>query len=221
MHEGWPFAALAAVPASPRGLPLERALVICDEAIIGRDASKAVSVLRGHYPSAIIIVACDPHGRGLTTALACGADEILDTALGSARLRAHLSGLRERALAASARTSADGGLLADVRSRRAFVRARGAWKDLGLTSADFELTWLLLEREGVPSGRESLLAALGALLGREPSLETLSRRVRGLKKALAPWGGELESRPEGVRLVSSPGGGPRRKRTRSSTSRPS
>lgn len=227
---GWPFEARAAMPAPGRAAPVERAVAVLDRGLAGAVPSKAVGVLRGLYPGAAVVLACDPSDiHDAHAAIGSGADEVLAKTLGDDRLAARLSALRDHALKTRSRASADGGLVAELRAHRARVRGKtGKWKEVALDAGGFALLWRLLEREGEAVTREGLGEALSAADGKERSPETVARRLAALRKALASWGGEIESARGGAyRLVSKPReranlcGGRRRRPSRPCLSRPS
>lgn len=184
----------------------DRVLVIVDGASFGGAQAHGVVGLRALYASAAIVLALTAEEMSpgsMNEALASGADEVLGKDWPEAKIFARLTAVCDRALASEVRTSADGGLKAERRSHRAYVLARGRWKDLGLSPAEFALLWRLLAREGQAVSREELLAALKSALNRDFEAETVARRALSLRKALSSWKGELESVRGGFyRLVS-------------------
>lgn len=193
---GWTFAVAEAAPA-PRALSTnERALVILDRAAAGASPARAVAVLRALFPAARVCLACtdaELGADGAAAGIASGADELLSKSWPDEKLFARLSALRDAALAAEVRVSADGALKAEKRSRRAYARERGRWLDLPMPAAEFALLYALLCEEGTPLSRERLLGQLRAAAGREVEPETVSRRVLSLRRALKPWKGAVES----------------------------
>jgi len=203
---GWTVEALAELPAhGPR--PVERALVLIDRALAGAVPARAVAALRESYPSAAVVLACvdeELSPAAVAAALTSGADETVVKTWPDARLAERLSAVRDAALSAGLRVSADGTLKVDRRSRRAFVLARGRWAVLPLTAQDLELLWRLLAREEEIVSRAELLQALKEAFGREVEAETVSRRILALRRALTPWSGTLEAVRGGrYRLASS------------------
>ncbi len=192
---GWPFEARAELPTR-RAAPTERTLIVLDRALAGASPARAVAVLRREYAQAAIVLACTEDELGPTAmaaSLSSGADEMVSKAWLDARILERLALLRDAALAAETRVSADGNLRVDRRARRAFVRARSKWAPLELAAQDLELLWLLLCDEGREVERADLVSALNDAFGRELEVETVSRRVLALRRALKPWGGALES----------------------------
>lgn len=192
---GWPVEARGDLPE--RGTAAyERTLIVLDRSLAGVSPARAVAALRELCTGAAVALACGEREAGstaLSEALASGADETLLKSWSDARLAARLSALRDAALAADARFSADGGLRLDRRARRAYARSRSRWLALRMTAQDFELLWRLLEREGEEVGRAELSDALESAFGREAGPETVSRRILALRLALAPWRGTIES----------------------------
>lgn len=203
---GWPFEARAAVPAPGRAAGTECALAVLDRALAGAALGKAVSALRALYPAAAVVLAFDEGEMGheaVLAAVSCGSDDVLGKAWADGKLGARLAALRDRALAAQARVSADGALRAERRAHRALVKARGRWKELALDAGAFALLWRLLEREGEAVTRDELGSALAEAAGREREAGTVARRVAALRKALAPWAGRIESARGGLYLLAS------------------
>ncbi|UPT73960.1 MAG: hypothetical protein M0D55_19340 [Elusimicrobiota bacterium] len=204
LRGGWPFEARAAIPAPGRTPPPERALVVLDRALAGASVAKSVAALRALYPAAAIAFACDEGDLdAVAAAVDCGADEVLGKTWPEEKLAVKLFALRDRALGAQTRVSADGALKAERRSHRALIRVRGKWSDAELDAAGFALLWRLLEREGEPVARAELGAAIAAVSGRERELGTVARRLSALKKTLAKWPGRIESARGGVYRLSS------------------
>jgi DNA-binding response OmpR family regulator len=198
---------------STRGEPASgRALVVIDRALAGAVPARAIAVLRGAFATSAIVLACAEAELGaaaVAAALSSGADDTVLKSWPDARLAARLSSLRDGALAAEVRASADGALRIDRRSRRAFVRGRGRWSALALAAADLELLWRLLVGDGEEVSRADLLHALKTAFGRDVEVETVSRRILALRRALKPWKGRIESVRGGrYRLVA-----PRRRST--------
>ena len=202
---GWPVEVRHESPATSRQPPPERALIVLDRAVAA-PAARVVAALRGVYPWAAIVLACADGELGpepMAENLACGADDVLGKSWPDAKLLERLAVLRDRALAAEERVSSDGGLRLERRSCRGYARAGKAWRDLGLAAPDFELLWLLLEREGEPVERVALAKAVGEASGRAVELEAAARRVQALRSRLRPWKGRLLTvRGGGYRLVS-------------------
>ena len=192
---GWDFEScrdLSALGKASR----ERGLVIVDGALFAGGHARGVVGLRARFASASFVLALSASEMSpgsMTEALVSGVDEVVGKGWAEAKIFALLSVLRDRALAAEVRASSDGRLKAEKRSRRAFVLARGRWKDLGLPPAEFALLWRLLKCETRAVSREELLAALRAALNRDFEAETVARRALSLRKALSCWGGRLES----------------------------
>jgi len=192
---GWPCKSYRDLPALGRTSP-EGALVVVDVSVFGGGLIRGVAGLRALCPSAAVVLALtdgEMSPESMKASLASGADEVLGKTWADERIFKRLSAFCDRALAAEARLSADGGLKAEKRSHRAYILARGRWKDLGLHPAEFALLWRLLEREGHSVSREELLAVLKSTLGRDFEAETVARRALSLRKALAGWKGRLES----------------------------
>ncbi len=205
---GWPFEARAALPAAGRTPPPERALAVLDRALAGAIPGKAVLALRALYPGVAIVVSFDASELdcdGVSAAVSCGADEVVGKAWPDAKLSLRLGALRDRSLFSMTRLSADGALKAERRAHRVHVKSRGRWRELALDAGSFALLWRLLEREGERVSRAALGDALAAATGREREAATVSRRLAALKKALAPWGGGIETARGGLyRLASAP-----------------
>ncbi|MBI5202623.1 MAG: response regulator transcription factor [Elusimicrobia bacterium] len=203
---GWPLAAVDALPSSD-GSASDRTVVVLDRALAGASPARTVAGLRAMFPSARIALACSEAelgADGVAAGLGSGADEVVVKSWGNARLSAMFSALRDAALAAAVRVSVDGVLKAELRSHRAFVRARARWSELPLPAAEFALLWTLLGAEGEAVPRERLLDALRAVSGRDVEAETVSRRALSLRRALAPWKGTVETVRGGFyRLASS------------------
>lgn len=203
---GWPFAAVDAMPAG-RGASgaVERAVIVLDRASAGASLARAVAALRALYPSARVVLSCTDAELGAAGAgagIASGADEVISKAWSDEKVSATLSALRDAALAAEVRVSADGALKAELRSHRVFTRARGRWTELPLASAEFALLFALLAAEGEAVSRERLLSELRRLSGREIEAETVARRILSLRRSLAPWKGTIETvRGGGYRLA--------------------
>lgn len=204
---GWPFAAVDGVPDGRGSVAAERAVVVLDRASAGSNAARAVAVVRGLYPSARVALAmseAEVGAAGAASGVESGADEIVLKSWSDATVAARLGALRDAALASAARVSADGDLKAEVRSRRAFVRARGKWAEVPLSTADFALLYALLGEEGEALTRERLLAEMRRESGRGAEPETVARRILCLRRALSGWKGEIETVRGGrYRLVSS------------------
>lgn len=175
----------------------DRVLVIVDGTLFGGAPARGVAGLRERYASAAVVLALaekEMSPESMTEALASGVDEVLGKEWPEAKIFARLSAVCDRALASEVRASADGGLKAEKRSHRAYVLARGRWKDLGLRPAEFALLWRLLAREGQAVSRAELLGALKSALNRDFEAETVARRALTLRKALRSWkGGKIES----------------------------
>jgi DNA-binding response OmpR family regulator len=188
---GWPFESRSAVP-SGKAKPAESAVVVLDREVAGAALPRAVAVLRGLYPPAAIALAFDEDDVAtVSAAVACGADEVLGKSWPDEKLARRLMALRDRALAAQARYSADGELKAELRSHRAFVKARGRWKEAVLDAGAFALLWRLLE--GGAISRDELGNALARAAGREREAGTIARRLAALRKSLSPWKGRIET----------------------------
>lgn len=203
---GWPFEARAALPASGRTPPPERALAVLDRGLAGAAPKKAVDILRALYPGALIVLAFDASEMGhdaATLAISCGADEVVGKSWPDEKLASRLSELRDRSLASQSRLSADGGLKAERRAHRAYIKSRGRWREMPLDAGGFAILWRLLEREGEAVSREELGVALTATLGREREVGAVLRRLAALKKALGQWRGKIVAARGGFyRLVS-------------------
>lgn len=204
---GWPFEARAAIPAAGRTPPPERAVAVLDRSLAGAVPSKAVAALRDLYPGAAVVLACDPADLGgdAASSIDAGADEVVAKKMPDDKLASRLAALRDRALAARSRVSADGALVAERRAHRARVRGPGGkWREVVLDAGGFALLWRLLEQEGAAVTREELGETLSQADGRERAPETVTRRLAALKKALKPWPGTMESVRGGLyRLKSS------------------
>jgi two-component system, OmpR family, alkaline phosphatase synthesis response regulator PhoP len=89
-------------------------------------------------------------------------------------------------------TISSGGLMADRRSRRAFVRRSGKWVEAGpLRAREFELLCLFLEREGEALERSLLLEALWGKKAGHDSPDAVDRQVVSLRKKLGAEGGRI------------------------------
>lgn len=205
---GWPVEVRHELPAALKLPPPERALVVLDRALAAGACARTVEGVRAVYPWASVVLACadvELAPEPMAECLASGADEVLGKPWPDAKLLEKLAVLRDRALAAEERVSADGGLRLERRSRRVYARAGKAWRDLQLAPPDFELLWTLLQREGEPVSRAELAKALGEAAGRAVELEAASRRVQALRTRLRPWKGRLLTvRGGGYRLSSAP-----------------
>jgi DNA-binding response OmpR family regulator len=203
---GWPVEVRHDLPMSSKLPPPERALVVLDRALASGGCAKTVEGVRGLYPWACIALACadgELAPEPMAECLASGADEVLGKPWPDAKLMSLLAILRDRALAADERVTADGGLRLERRSRRVYARAGKSWRDLKLAAPDFELLWALLEREGEPVERAALAKVLGEAAGRAVELEAAARRMQTLRARLRPWKGRLLTvRGGGYRLVS-------------------
>lgn len=203
---GWPVEVRHDPPVTGRRPPPERALVIVDRTIVAGGCAKAIAGVRAIYPWASVALACaeaELAPEPMTENLASGADDVLGKPWPDAKLLERLALLRDRALSAEERVSADGGLRLERRSCRVYARAGERWRDLGLTAGDFELLWRLLAREGEPVAREDLANVLGVAAGRPVELDAAARRVQALRPRLRPWKGRLLTvRGGGYRLVS-------------------
>ncbi len=203
---GWPFEARAAMPAAGRTPPPERALAVIDRALAGAVPKKAVETLRGLYPGAAVVLAFDASEMGtdaMAEAVSCGADEVLGKSWPDEKLTSRLAILRDRSLFSQSRVSADGALKAERRAHRALIKTKGRWKEIALDAGGFALLWRLLEREGEPVSRVELGEAVASATKRELEPGTIVRRLAALKKALAPWSGDIETARGGLyRLVS-------------------
>lgn len=206
-RDGWPFEAREALPRAGTTPPPERALVILDRALAGAAPKDAVAALRALYAGAAVVLAFNSSELdqdGANAAVSCGADDILAKSWSDAKIVPALTALRDRALSARQRLSADGGLKAERRAHRVMVKSGGRWKDLSLDAGGFALLWRLLDREGEAVSRADLAAALASAAGRELEMGTVVRRLASLKKALKPWKGTIESARGGLyRLASS------------------
>lgn len=203
---GWAFEVRASLPSPGRTPPPERALAVIDCSITGPAPARAIAALRALYPWASIVLVCDDHEMdpsSMTLIVQCGADEVVGKKWTDERLASRFASLRDRALAAQARVTADGGLMADRRSCRAMLRSKSGWKELKLDAGGFALLWRLLEREGEPVTRAALSAALAEATGKERETATLARRIAALKKALEKWPGSLESARGGLYRLAS------------------
>ena len=195
-RNGWPFEARAALPSVVGYRPPEHTLAVLDRALSGAVIGKAVDLLRALYPSAAIVLAFDEGDmshEAVAAAVTCGADEVLGKSWPEAKLASRLAALRDRALAAQALVSTDGALKAQRRAHRAFIKTRGKWKEVKLDAGGFALLWILMRHEGESVSRDELSAALTEAAGREHEAGTVSRRLAALRKALAPWKGEIEA----------------------------
>lgn len=205
---GWPFESRAAMPAPGLTPPPERALAVLDRALAGAVPKKSVLALRALYPGVTVVLAFDVSEMdhdGIAVAVSCGADEVLGKSWPDEKISPKLAALRDRSLAAQFRLSADGALKAERRAHRVHIKTRGRWKELRLDAGGFALLWRLLQREGEPVPRAELGATLAAAVGRELEAATVVRRLAALKKALAPWSGDIKSTRGGLyRLVSAP-----------------
>lgn len=203
---GWPIEVRRDPPVADRQPPPERALIIIDRAVASAGCAKTVAGLRAVYPWASVALACveaELAPGPMTENLSSGADDVLGKPWSDAKLLERLAVLRDRALSSEERVTADGGLRLERRSRRVYARAGERWRDLDLSSGDFELLWRLLAREGDVVMREELAAALGEAAGRAVELEAAARRVQTLRPRLRPWKGRLLTvRGGGYRLVS-------------------
>lgn len=204
---GWPFEARAALPSSGRTPPPERAIAILDRTLAGASPDKAVAVLRALYPGVAIVLSIDAgemdHGS-VTAAVSCGADEVVGKSWSDEKLSSRLAILRDRSLFSQTRVSADGALKAERRAHRVHVKTRTRWKEVPVDAGGFALLWRLLEREGETVTRVELGEALAAAVGRERESGTVTRRVAALKKALAAWGGAIETARGGRYRLASP-----------------
>ncbi len=203
---GWTFSVVDALPSGRGGDGADRAVVVLDRACAGPALSRAVAGLRALFPSARVVLACTDAELGASGAgagIASGADEVLVKTWSDETVAARLSSLRDAALAAEVRVSVDGGLKAERRSHRAYVRRRGRWSELPLASAEFALLFALLAAEGAALSRERLLAELRRVDGREVELATVARQVLSLRRALAPWKGKIETVRGGFYRLSS------------------
>lgn len=202
---GWPVEVRHELPSALKLPPPERALIVLDRAMAPSPCAKVIESVRGVYPWASVVLACadaELAPEPMSECLASGADEVLGKPWPDAKLLEKLAVLRDRALAAEERVSADGGLRLERRSRRVYARAGKSWRDLHLAPPDFELLWALLEREGEPVSR-AVLALVAAGTGRSVELEAAARRVQSLRSRLRPWKGRLLTvRGGGYRLVS-------------------
>lgn len=207
-RSAWPFEARPALPSPGATPPPERALIVLDRALAGAVPKIAVAALRVLYPGAAIALAfnvSEMDHDGAAAAVACGSDEVLAKSWPNEKVASKLASLRDRALAAQARLSADGALKAERRAHRVQIRTGGRWKELALDAGGFALLWRLLDREGEEVSRAELGEALSAAAGRELEVGTVTRRLAALKKALKAWTGQIESSRGGLyRLVSSP-----------------
>lgn len=188
---GWPFVAVEAVPVATGEAPRERAAVVLDRAAADRPLPRAVAALRALFPAARVALACSEQelgADGVAAGVASGADDVLSKSWSDRQIFSRLAALRDAALAAEVLVSADGTLKAERRSRRVFARARGGWAAVALPGPEFGLLWRLLESEGEAVSRERLWTALRRAVSREVEVETVSRRVLSLRRALAPRG---------------------------------
>lgn len=162
--------------------------------------------MRVLYPGAAVALAFndgEADHDAVAAAVSCGADELLIKSWTDAALAPKLAALRDRALSAQERLSADGGLRAERRSHRAYVKSGKVWKELTLDAGGFALLWRLLSSENRDVSREDLAKTLAEAAGRELDTASVSRRVAALKKALSPWKGAIERARGGLfRLVS-------------------
>lgn len=205
---GWPVEVRHDLPMSAKLPPAERALIVLDRSLAPGACAKTVEGVRGLYPWASVALACadaELAPEPMAECLASGADDVLGKPWPDAKLLEKLAVLRDRALAAEERVSADGGLRLERRSRRVYARAGKTWRDLLLSAPDFELLWSLLAREGEAVGRVDLAKVLGEAAGRPVELEAAARRMQALRTRLRPWKGRvLTVRGGGYRLVSAP-----------------
>lgn len=205
---GWPVEVRHELPTQLKLPPPERALVLLDRALAGAAPGKTIEGLRGVYPWASIALACaedELAPQPMAESLASGADDVIGKPWPDGQLLSKLAVLRDRALAAEERVSADGGLRLERRSRRVYAKAGKAWRDLQLSAQDFELLWALLNREGEPVSRADLAAALGSASGRSVENEAAARRMQTLRGRLRPWKGRLLTvRGGGYKLESAP-----------------
>jgi DNA-binding response OmpR family regulator len=203
---GWPVEVRHELPTALKLPPAERALVVLDRALAPGACGRIVEGVRGLYPWASIVLACAEEElapASMAECLGSGADDVLGKPWPDPQLLSKLAVLRDRALAADERVSADGGLRLERRSRRVYARAGKAWRDLGLSVPDFELLWALLEREGEPVGRAALAQVMTQAAGRAVETEAAARRMQALRARLRPWKGRLLTvRGGGYRLVS-------------------
>ena len=203
---GWEFVSVGSesVPADPRAA--SRALLVIDRASVRGALRLAISGLRERFPASRIALSfteAELGADGVAAGLSSGADEVISKSWSDEKLSSRLASLRDEALAGALRVSADGALKAESRSRRVFARTRGRWTELPVSAAEFALLWLVLSEEGMDVSRERLLGALREAVGREVEVETVSRRMLSLRRALGPWKGKVETVRGGLyRLVS-------------------
>lgn len=204
---GWELVAVAADSAPEDRGAQSRGLLIVDRAAVRGALGRALSGLRARFPAARIALCfseAEFGADGVAAGLSSGADEVIAKSYTDERLFARLSALRDAVLAAAVRLSRDGALKAEKRSRRVYHLRRGRWEGMDVAAADFALLWALLSAEGEAVSRERLLGALREIAGRDIGVETVSRRVLSLRRALAPWKGKILSVRGGFyKLVSS------------------
>jgi hypothetical protein len=203
---GWPFGVYEVLPSAGAAPGGEHVVVVLDLALAGSAPARAVVVLRGLFPGGRVALACGERelgAAGVQAGLVSGADEVVSKEWTDARLASRLGALRDAALAAAVRVSADGDLKAELRSRRVYLRSRSRWTEVVLPSAEFALLWTLLAREGRAVDRGELLDVLCADARRDVEPETVSRRALSLRRALSAWKGKIETVRGAYRLESS------------------
>lgn len=193
---GWSFTARAVVPFPGRQPSLEAAVVAIDRGLAGAMPARTVAALRVLYPAAAVALVFEDSDMGseaMSVVVSAGADEVLGKSWPDVKISVRLAALRDRALGAWTRISADGGLKAERRSHRALVLVRGQWQEAKLDAGGFALLWCLMGGSGALVSRADLKSALAAALGRELEAGTMLRRLAALQKALAHWPGKIES----------------------------
>jgi DNA-binding response OmpR family regulator len=204
---GWPLSVIPVVPKDTRGLSREAALIVLDRSAAGASIAKTVSALRLLYPNTRMALAFSESELGIdgvAAGVVSGADDVLIKTWSNEKLLMRFSSLHDSALSAGIRLSEDGNLKIDKRSRRVYVRDRGRWKERAILAVEFSLLYALLSCEGQMLSREHLVTTLGLTERKDLQVETVARRIRSLRTALAEWSGEIKTLRGGFyRLTSS------------------
>jgi DNA-binding response OmpR family regulator len=130
-------------------------------------------------------------------ALSCGVDDLLPITLPDRALAERIRGWGRRVSPGRGDSLGEhlcGGIKADSRGRRAFIRrAGGSWREVPLAAREFQLLCLFLQAPGAVFGRAAILGAVWT--GREARVtpETVDKCVAALRRKLGPQGRRIRT----------------------------
>ena len=169
--------------AAARILREQPALVILDLMLPGEDGLSICRTLRSqHYPGAILMLTARTDDLDQVLGLELGADDYMCKPVRPRLLLAHIRALLRRHEGSSEAPATDaqrlefGPLHIDNRMREVWLHGRG----IELTSAEFDLLWLLAFNSGRILSREEIFTALRGIGydGQDRSIDVRISRIR-------------------------------------------